>query len=190
MPRPFAGGGKPASRHRPTNYWRIRVVSPNEPLKPSNDQPSTCRSVLPMLRAVVVSTIASLSILVSLPCVVPCLVLFLGQAVAGPLLGDDVATCRERQTDFKARLDACERIIAAGQVKGKDLAVALAVRGEGFSQKRDYDKALAAFRDRKSTRLNSSHITISYAVFCLKKKIKTGQPPRHVVQDPEDHPAL
>src|SRR5437773_7342962 len=26
------------------------------------------------------------------------------------------------------------------------------------------------WRDRKSTRLNSSHITISYAVFCLKKK--------------------
>src|SRR5437773_12195262 len=29
-----------------------------------------------------------------------------------------------------------------------------------------------AFQDRKSTRLNSSHITISYAVFCLKKKKK------------------
>src|SRR5437773_3935367 len=27
--------------------------------------------------------------------------------------------------------------------------------------------------DRKSTRLNSSHITISYAVFCLKKKKKS-----------------
>src|SRR5699024_11334955 len=26
--------------------------------------------------------------------------------------------------------------------------------------------------DRKSTRLNSSHVSISYAVFCLKKKIK------------------
>src|SRR5256885_13095443 len=26
--------------------------------------------------------------------------------------------------------------------------------------------------DRKSTRLNSSHLVISYAVFCLKKKIK------------------
>src|SRR5690242_21093547 len=26
-------------------------------------------------------------------------------------------------------------------------------------------------RDRKSTRLNSSHMSISYAVFCLKKKI-------------------
>src|SRR5258707_5534322 len=28
------------------------------------------------------------------------------------------------------------------------------------------------FRDRKSTRLNSSHANISYAVFCLKKKKK------------------
>src|SRR5437868_10150742 len=27
-------------------------------------------------------------------------------------------------------------------------------------------------RDRKSTRLNSSHVSISYAVFCLKKKKK------------------
>src|SRR5690625_5741988 len=27
------------------------------------------------------------------------------------------------------------------------------------------------FQDRKSTRLNSSHVAISYAVFCLKKKI-------------------
>src|SRR5690606_40666519 len=30
----------------------------------------------------------------------------------------------------------------------------------------------AKFKDRKSTRLNSSHVKISYAVFCLKKKIK------------------
>src|SRR5438874_5651864 len=29
-----------------------------------------------------------------------------------------------------------------------------------------------AARDRKSTRLNSSHVEISYAVFCLKKKKK------------------
>src|SRR5690606_41757418 len=29
---------------------------------------------------------------------------------------------------------------------------------------------VAAGRDRKSTRLNSSHVKISYAVFCLKKK--------------------
>src|SRR5439155_7066803 len=30
-------------------------------------------------------------------------------------------------------------------------------------------------RDRKSTRLNSSHVAISYAVFCLKKKKKTNR---------------
>src|SRR5437660_6995075 len=30
--------------------------------------------------------------------------------------------------------------------------------------------------DRKSTRLNSSHVAISYAVFCLKKKIRCGCP--------------
>src|SRR2546426_4195222 len=30
--------------------------------------------------------------------------------------------------------------------------------------------------DRKSTRLNSSHLVISYAVFCLKKKKKKHQP--------------
>src|SRR5690349_22025144 len=29
--------------------------------------------------------------------------------------------------------------------------------------------------DRKSTRLNSSHVEISYAVFCLKKKIKSNK---------------
>src|SRR5256885_6345860 len=31
-----------------------------------------------------------------------------------------------------------------------------------------------ADRDRKSTRLNSSHLVISYAVFCLKKKNNTS----------------
>src|SRR5437773_9169427 len=66
------------------------------------------------------------------------------------------------------------------------------------SKKKEYDKAEAAYKkaieirpdysdaynglaniynaqrklDRKSTRLNSNHITISYAVFCLKKKKK------------------
>src|SRR3712207_7089412 len=33
-------------------------------------------------------------------------------------------------------------------------------------------QAVTASRDRKSTRLNSSHANISYAVFCLKKKNK------------------
>src|SRR5437870_6285706 len=34
----------------------------------------------------------------------------------------------------------------------------------------DYAKRILSLRDRKSTRLNSSHVAISYAVFCLKKK--------------------
>src|SRR3712207_7730872 len=38
--------------------------------------------------------------------------------------------------------------------------------------------------DRKSTRLNSSHANISYAVFCLKKKKKTSRPYQrtHIIQ--------
>src|SRR5947199_3486852 len=35
------------------------------------------------------------------------------------------------------------------------------------------DRVLADAIDRKSTRLNSSHLGISYAVFCLKKKKKS-----------------
>src|SRR5690625_5627620 len=34
-------------------------------------------------------------------------------------------------------------------------------------------------KDRKSTRLNSSHVAISYAVFCLKKKKKTSMSTVH-----------
>src|SRR3989442_8279661 len=40
---------------------------------------------------------------------------------------------------------------------------------ESLSDGRDRLRVLHA-RDRKSTRLNSSHVRISYAVFCLKKK--------------------
>src|SRR2546426_5588069 len=36
----------------------------------------------------------------------------------------------------------------------------------------DIPRLIEGARDRKSTRLNSSHLVISYAVFCLKKKKK------------------
>ena len=49
---------------------------------------------------------------------------------------------------------------------GKTLAVAT---GKGQS---GLDRSLDGTGDRKSTRLNSSHDQISYAVFCLKKKNK------------------
>src|SRR5438876_5951494 len=37
-------------------------------------------------------------------------------------------------------------------------------------------RQLQAYKDRKSTRLNSSHPSISYAVFCLKKKKERDTP--------------
>src|SRR5690625_5678271 len=40
--------------------------------------------------------------------------------------------------------------------------------------------------DRKSTRLNSSHVAISYAVFCLKKKIIHGHLTAAMYEAPED----
>src|SRR5437870_13762745 len=46
-----------------------------------------------------------------------------------------------------------------------------AVRWPGrFEVVRRRPLVVEAARDRKSTRLNSSHVAISYAVFCLKKK--------------------
>src|SRR3712207_8283924 len=51
------------------------------------------------------------------------------------------------------------------------LALTLAAcGGEGAGSNNDTENA-----DRKSTRLNSSHANISYAVFCLKKKKKNNE---------------
>src|SRR5437764_10849587 len=44
--------------------------------------------------------------------------------------------------------------------------------GRALRVERDRARPGQRFRDRKSTRLNSSHRCISYAVFCLKKKKK------------------
>src|SRR2546426_4187633 len=41
-------------------------------------------------------------------------------------------------------------------------------------------------RDRKSTRLNSSHLVISYAVFCLKKKRRADSAPHRPEGRPRD----
>src|SRR5437773_3325649 len=54
-----------------------------------------------------------------------------------------------------------------GQQDGIDYLVMECVEGETLAKRRDFGLAKP---DRKSTRLNSSHITTSYAVFCLKKK--------------------
>src|SRR3712207_5064212 len=72
----------------------------------------------------------------------------------------------EKFRDFARRLDAGQPDDAAKGVYGKSLA----------QLEKDWYKTLKVaepsgiLRDRKSTRLNSSHANISYAVFCLKKK--------------------
>src|SRR5258705_7059652 len=50
--------------------------------------------------------------------------------------------------------------------------------------------ALGEIRDRKSTRLNSSHLGISYAVFCLKKKKGVSQSLPSAGQGAESQPVL
>src|SRR5438445_4816760 len=49
------------------------------------------------------------------------------------------------------------------------------VAGRGGGVRRGGEGHGPLHRDRKSTRLNSSHANISYAVFCLKKKTKNDQ---------------
>src|SRR3712207_7981904 len=69
-------------------------------------------------------------------------------------------------------------------VSGEGAVPVLASQGEALGSSGAVDEAhpwcvsVRALRDRKSTRLNSSHANISYAVFCLKKKtIKCPIPP-------------
>src|SRR5437773_12497265 len=83
---------------------------------------------------------------------------------------------------LKKELQPSEILFIADSMIGQD-----AVRSAGEFHKRlgltgvILTKLDGDARDRKSTRLNSSHITISYAVFCLKKKTpaQQAQAPNH-----------
>src|SRR5439155_9404315 len=66
----------------------------------------------------------------------------------------------DRNLQLRSRLDRRASDLVEGVEQG------LAVEGCG------HGIGLMKTPDRKSTRLNSSHVAISYAVFCLKKKIK------------------
>src|SRR5690606_41318050 len=59
--------------------------------------------------------------------------------------------------DQRARFEAQASLRSAGDEEAQQID-------------EDYLRALEYGIDRKSTRLNSSHVKISYAVFCLKKK--------------------
>src|SRR5436853_2728380 len=68
---------------------------------------------------------------------------------------------------------AARRRFGAGRVGASAVARrACVVRLAGARVRRGGRRVRADPADRKSTRLNSSHLGISYAVFCLKKKKK------------------
>src|SRR5690625_267631 len=72
-----------------------------------------------------------------------------------------------RSTAIKAVVWSCEpaeKIV----LSGKNNPTIKALKNANHNQPTDR-------LDRKSTRLNSSHVAISYAVFCLKKKINYGE---------------
>src|SRR5438045_5840311 len=63
---------------------------------------------------------------------------------------------------FNQRINAAVELYQSGKVRH------LLVSGDNHIK--GYDEPTDMREDRKSTRLNSSHLGISYAVFCLKKK--------------------
>src|SRR5207302_3707391 len=69
-------------------------------------------------------------------------------------------TRRQKRTHMKKRLLA--RVLGVSAVLCLPCTISLADL--------IHDSRQQPFLDRKSTRLNSSHVKISYAVFCLKKK--------------------
>src|SRR3712207_8423386 len=76
------------------------------------------------------------------------------------LFRSDVSGLR---TVLNEREDAEEEVVHRPEV-------AKATETDTDDDKEDDDQSLTGPEDRKSTRLNSSHANISYAVFCLKKK--------------------
>ena len=65
-------------------------------------------------------------------------------AAAEPQAGDDLATCRDRQAEAQARATACDNLLKADKLGGKDKSLALVVRGNALINKRDYDRAIEA----------------------------------------------
>ncbi|WP_315721677.1 MULTISPECIES: caspase family protein [unclassified Bradyrhizobium] len=65
-------------------------------------------------------------------------------AFAGPVLSDDPAVCRSRQAELATRASACERLLEGGNLTGKDLALALDIRGLVALNKHEDDKAIEA----------------------------------------------
>src|SRR2546429_4268251 len=77
-------------------------------------------------------------------------------------------------TLFRSRIERCGNAVLGGLAPGIGGTRKPKRAGSGEYAAVDHCQPIpaAAREDRKSTRLNSSHGYISYAVFCLKKKTK------------------
>src|SRR2546422_2788016 len=82
-------------------------------------------------------------------------------------------------TLFRSRNELFGRRDHAGVQPRAELLVREITQPDGPPRQRYPNDREIAAGDRKSTRLNSSHGYISYAVFCLKKK-KNNHPTQHV----------
>src|SRR5699024_12679159 len=73
---------------------------------------------------------------------------------------------------MQGELERDDNVFVLGEDVGNKGGVFRATDGlyDTYGEDRVIDSPLAESGDRKSTRLNSSHVSISYAVFCLKKK--------------------
>src|SRR6187402_831221 len=71
-------------------------------------------------------------------------ILIAGTAIAAaePQAGDDLAICRDRQAETQARAAACDNLLNADRLTGKDKGIALSVRGNTLINKRDYVHAI------------------------------------------------
>src|SRR5256885_12029221 len=74
--------------------------------------------------------------------------------------------------EFSVVLRGYDRQQVDGHVQRLTAAISQAeqARAEAEQRMNESQRRLRQAEDRKSTRLNSSHLVISYAVFCLKKK--------------------
>src|SRR6266446_9792664 len=90
--------------------------------------------------------------------------------------------CRGRRIDLDAAAFGGERVECGSELLWRHNGYSVAemafetggelapVDEQGDAAVQSKDREGQRQRDRKSTRLNSSHLVISYAVFCLKKK--------------------
>src|SRR5207253_5939691 len=83
-----------------------------------------------------------------------------GLVLCDLLLSEGRLSVHPKDLDFRPTIDRGELITSTNGVS------------PGIATNGDYKRYRITKRDRKSTRLNSSHVAISYAVFCLKKKNK------------------